>query len=391
MPETTQLRIPGPTPLPDAVREAGGRQMVNHRGPEFKELLGRVTDGLKRAFRTEHDLLILSCSGTGGLEAAVVNHLSPTDPILSVSIGVFGDRFAKVATRYGADVTKLDVEWGQAADPTAVSEALRAMAASGRPAKAVLLTHNETSTGVTNPLQELAAAARSAAPEALILVDAISGLGAVPFETDAWGLDVVVTGSQKSWMVPPGLAMLSVSPRAWEAAAKATMPRFYFDLAMHRDSATKGETPWTPAVGVCFALDVALGLLEEEGYPAIFARHAECGAAARAGLTALGVRLFADPACASDTVTSALVPSGVEWSALNKELRSRGLVLAGGQGSLTGRVFRLGHLGAVTVDDILAAMAILEDAFQALGLAVEKGTSVAAAERATSRQVAVGA
>jgi len=391
MPETTQLRIPGPTPLPDAVREAGGRQMVNHRGPEFKELLGRVTDGLKRAFLTEHDLLILSCSGTGGLEAAVVNHLSPGDPILSVSIGVFGDRFAKVATRYGADVTKLDVEWGRAADPAAVSEALRAMAASGRPARAVLLTHNETSTGVTNPLQELAAAARSAAPEALILVDAISGLGAVPFETDAWGLDVVVTGSQKSWMVPPGLAMVSVSPRAWDAATNATMPRFYFDLAMHRDSATKGETPWTPAVGVCFALDVALGLLEEEGYPAIFARHAECGAAARACLTALGVRLFADPARASDTVTSALVPSGVEWSALNKELRSRGLVLAGGQGSLTGRIFRLGHLGSVTVDDILAAMTILEEAFQALGLPVEKGTSVAAAERATSRQVAVGA
>jgi aspartate aminotransferase-like enzyme len=256
------------------------------------------------------------------------------------------------------------------------------MAEGGRPAKAVLLTHNETSTGVTNPLQELAAAARAAAPEALILVDAISGLGAVPFETDAWGLDVVVTGSQKSWMVPPGLAMLSVSPRAWDAAAKATMPRFYFDLAMHRDSATKGETPWTPAVGVCFALDVALGLLEEEGYPAIFARHAACGAAARAGLTSLGVRLFADPARASDTVTSALMPEGIEWPALSKELRSRGLVLAGGQGSLTGRIFRLGHLGSVTVDDILAAMAIMEEAFEALGLPVERGASVAAAVQA---------
>jgi len=359
--------------------------MVNHRGPEFKELLGRVTDGLKRAFRTDNDLVILSCSGTGGLEAAVVNHLSPGDTILSVSIGVFGDRFAKVATRFGGDTTKLDVEWGQAADPAAVSEALDSMASDGRPAKAVLLTHNETSTGVTNPLQELAAAARAAAPEALILVDAISGLGAVPFDTDAWGLDVVVTGSQKSWMVPPGLAMVSVSPRAWDAAATATMPRFYFDLAMHRDSAVKGETPWTPAVGVCFALDVALGLLEEEGYPAIFARHAACGAAARAGLTALGVRLFADPSRASDTVTSALMPEGIEWPALSKELRSRGLVLAGGQGSLTGRIFRLGHLGSVTVDDILAAMAIMEDAFEALGLPVERGASVAAAMQAAGQ------
>jgi len=400
--QPTHLRIPGPTPLPDAVREAGGRQMVNHRGPEFKELLARATEGLKRAFRTENDLVILTCSGTGGLEAAVVNHLSPGEPILSVSIGVFGDRFAKVATRYGADVTKLDVEWGQAADPAAVSEALGRMVQEGRPAKAVLVTHNETSTGVTNPLQELAAAARAAAPEALILVDAISGLGAVPFESDAWDLDVVVTGSQKSWMVPPGLAMVSVSPRAWDAAASATMPRFYLDLAMHRDSATKGETPWTPAVGVCFALDVALDLLEQEGYPAIFARHAACGAAARAGLSALGVRLFADPSRASDTVTSAHVPEGVEWPALNKELRSRGLVLAGGQGTLTGKIFRLGHLGSVTVDEILAALAIMEDAFEALGLPVQRGASVAAAAKAageaaesrsaaTSEAVAVGA
>lgn len=385
MTQPPHLRIPGPTPLPDAVREAGGRQMVNHRGPEFKELLGRVTEGLRRAFRTEHDLVILTCSGTGGLEAAVVNHLSPGDPILSVSIGVFGDRFAKVAARYGADVTKLDVEWGQAADAAAVTEALRAMTDRGQPAKAVLLTHNETSTGVTNPLQELADAARAAAPEALLLVDAISGLGAVPFESDTWGLDVVVTGSQKSWMVPPGLAMVSISPRAWDAAAVATMPRFYFDLAMHRDSAVKGETPWTPAVGVCLALDVALDLLEGEGYPSIFARHAACGAAARAGLAALGVRLFADPRRASDTVTSALVPEGVEWPALNKELRSRGLVLAGGQGSLTGRIFRLGHLGSVTVDDIVAAMAIMEDAFEVLGLPVERGASVAAAAQAAEK------
>ncbi len=198
---------------------------------------------------------------------------------------------------------------------------------------------------------------------------------------------MVVTGSQKSWMVPPGLAMVSVSPRAWTAAERATMPRFYFDLAMHRASAAKGETPWTPAVGVCFALDIALELLEREGYPAIFARHAACGAATRAGLREMGVRLFADAAHASDTVTAALVPDGVEWAVMSRELRARGLVLAGGQGRLSGRLFRVGHLGAVTVDDILAAVAILEEVMVGLGQDVPRGTGVAAATRAASQAV----
>lgn len=382
MSPTIHLRVPGPTPLPDAVREAGGRQMVNHRGPEFKALLERITGGLKRGFRTDHDVLILSASGTGGLEAAVVNHLSPGDPVLAVTIGAFGDRFAMIAERYGADVTSLAVEWGQAAEPAAVAEALEQMAVTGRPARAVLLTHNETSTGVTNPLRELADAASRAAPDALLLVDGISGLGAVPFETDAWGLDVVVTGSQKSWMVPPGLAMVSVAPRAWEAAERATMPRFYFDLAAHRASLAKGETPWTPAVGVCFALDVALELIEAEGYEAIFARHAACGAAMRAGLRAMGFRLFADPAHASDTVTAADVPDGIEWPAFNRALRERGLVLAGGQAQLAGRIFRVGHLGAVTVDEIIAALGIIEVVAIESGLPVERGAAVRAAERA---------
>jgi aspartate aminotransferase-like enzyme len=379
---TIHLRVPGPTPLPDAVREAGGRQMVNHRGPEFRALLERLTSGLKRGFRTDNDVLILSASGTGGLEAAIVNHLSPGDPVLAVSIGAFGDRFAKIAERYGADVTRLAVEWGQAAEPAGVAQALEQMATTGRPARAVLFTHNETSTGVTNPLHELAEAARGAAPDALLLVDGISGLGAVPFETDAWGLDVVVTGSQKSWMVPPGLAMVSVTPRAWEAAERATMPRFYFDLAAHRTSLAKGETPWTPAVGVCFALDVALELIEAEGYEAIFARHTACGAATRAGLRAMGFELFADPAHASDTVTAAKVPEGVDWPTFNRALRERGLVLAGGQAQLAGRIFRIGHLGAVTVDEIIAALGILEAVAIESGLPVERGAAVPAAERA---------
>jgi len=366
--EQIHLRIPGPTPLPERVRQAGGQQMINHRGPEFRELIKRVSERLQGAFRTRNDLLILSCSGTGALEAAIVNHLSPGDPVLAVSIGAFGDRFADIGRRYGADVRKLDIDWGQAAQPDTLAAALAEIASEGRPAAAVLLTHNETSTGVVNPLADLAAAAHATSPDTLIIVDAISGLGAVPFETDGWGLDVVATGSQKSWMVPPGLAMVSVSERAWQRAQTAQMPRYYFDLGEARRYLATGETPWTPAVSVLLQLDVALEMLEAEGYPQIFARHAACAAAARAGLSRLGFRLFADPAHASDTVTAVHLPDGLDWPTFNRQLLSRGLVLAGGQGKLAGKIMRLGHLGAVEPADVEAALTIIGEALDALEL-----------------------
>jgi aspartate aminotransferase-like enzyme len=358
--------------------------MINHRGPEFLELLGRVSQGMRPYFGTGQDVLIVTASGTGGLEAAVVSFLSPGDPVLAVSIGNFGDRFASIASTYGADVTRLESEWGQAADPASVRAAVEAMTLEGRSPAAVLLTCNETSTGVTNPIAELAAAIRSIASDALILVDAISAIGALPFEMDAWDLDVVVTGSQKAWMIPPGLAMVAASERAWAAADRATMPRFYLDLSRHRAVLPNGQTPWTPAVGLVIQLDVALGLMAAEGLLAIQARHAACGAAARAGLQALGFRLYADPRFASDTVTSAHLPEGVEWSALNRELRARGLVLAGGQGRLKGKIFRIGHLGDVSVDDIVAAIEVLEDGAAAVGLDVPRGVAADAARAATA-------
>jgi aspartate aminotransferase-like enzyme len=377
--DRTHLRVPGPTPLPDQVREAGSRQMINHRGPEFRELIGRVTTRLQAAFATENELHLLTASGTGGMEAAIVNHLSPGDSVLAVSIGSFGDRFAAIAHRYGAEVRRLEAEWGRAAEPDQVAAALREMAADGAPAKAVLLTHNETSTGVTNPLARLAAVARDASPDTLVIVDAISGLGAVPFETDGWGLDVVVTGSQKSWMVPPGLAMIASSERARAAERQATMPRYYFDLAEARRYASKGETPWTPAVSVLFQLDVALELLEREGYPRIFARHAACAEAARGGLRRLGFELLAEPEHASDTVTAAWLPASLEWSSFNAALRERGLVLAGGQGKLTGKIMRIGHLGAVEPSDIDVAIEIIEQALDAVGASAGAGAVSAGA------------
>jgi aspartate aminotransferase-like enzyme len=383
--DQTNLRIPGPTSLPESVRTAGSRQMVNHRGPEFKALLGRITVGLQRGFRTQNDVILLTASGTGALEAMVVNVLSPGDPVLAISIGEFGERFAAIATAFGVDVTRYTVEPGHAADPVVVGERLRAMAAAGTPARAVLVTHNETSTGVTNPMAAIAEAIRAAAPDALILVDGISGLGAIPFETDAWGLDLVATGSQKSWMSPPGLAMVSVSERTWQAMETARLPRFYFDLRKARESARAGETPFTPAVGICFALDAALELIEAEGYEAVFARHAAVAASTRAGLAAMGFRLFADPAHASDTVTAALVPEGVDWPAFSKELRSRGLVIAGAQGRLAGKVFRVGHLGDVHVDDIVRALETIEAGALALGIPVTRGVAVEAAREAAAR------
>ena len=375
------LRIPGPTSLPPTVREAGARQMINHRGPEFKELLERVQNGMKPYFGTTGDIAILSCAGTGGLEAAVVNTLSPGDRVLGVSIGAFGDRFAKIAEAYGAQVDKVAAEWGWAAAPDEVRERL---SAAGGDYKAVLLTHNETSTGVMNPIPELAAAIRDAAPDALILVDTVSSLGAVPFDMDAWGLDVVATASQKAWMSAPGLAMVAASARAREAMKTARMPRFYLDLGKHFDAMATGETPWTPAIAVAFQVDEGIRLMEAEGMAGVFARHVACAAAAQAGLEGLGFQLLAEPAHRSKTVTAAWVPDGLDWKAFNGEIKRRQLVLAGGQGKLTGKVFRLGHLGSVTVDEIVEAIQTLEDVSIEWGREVERGAAVASAQRAAA-------
>jgi aspartate aminotransferase-like enzyme len=382
------LRIPGPTSLPPSVREAGARQMINHRGPEFKELLERVQAGMKPYFGTTGDIALLSCAGTGGLEAAIVNTLSPGDRVLGVSIGAFGDRFAKIAEAYGASVDKVAPEWGWAAAPDEVRERV---AASDGDYKAVLLTHNETSTGVMNPIAELAAAIREETPDALILVDSVSGLGAVPFHMDDWGVDLVVTGSQKAWMAAPGLAMIAASARGWAAMETARMPRFYLDLRAHRDAAANGQTPFTPAIAVVYQVDEGLRLMAEEGAENIFARHEACAAAARAGLVALGFELFADQRYASRTVTAANVPDDLDWKAFNAEIKRRGVVLAGGQGKLTGKIFRVGHLGSVTLEEILGAMSTLEIVSIEHGRAVEPGAAVAAAQRAALASAGIGA
>jgi aspartate aminotransferase-like enzyme len=299
--------------------------------------------------------LILTGSGTGGLEAAAVNTLSPGDKVLSVSIGVFGERFAKIATKFGAEVVPLRFEWGKAADPAAIRQALK----DDPTIKAVMVTHNETSTGVTNDMKSISAAVKEF--DKLLLVDAISSLGSVNLPVDDWNLDVVITGSQKGWMVPPGLTMVSVSQRGWQAYEAAKMPRFYWDFKEAKKYLEKGQTPWTPAVSVIFALNVALDMMAKEGMNNVFQRHARVAKAAREGVKSLGLKLFADEKYASNTVTAGVVPEGVDAKSMLKTMReTHKIVLSGGQQKLEGKIFRIGHLGWVTEDEIKEVIATLK-------------------------------
>ncbi|ADJ26049.1 aminotransferase class V [Dehalogenimonas lykanthroporepellens BL-DC-9] len=354
------LRIPGPTPCPPEVLQAMGHQMINHRGVEFADALKDVTSKMKKVFQTQADPMLITGSGTAGLETAVVNMLSPGDTVLSVSIGVFGERFAKIAETYGANVVALNFPHGQAANPSSVAEALKRNPA----VKAVLVTHNETSTGITNDLGAIAKIVKSAGK--LLLVDCISSLGSIDVPVDEWGIDVAISGSQKGWMVPPGMAMVAVSEAGWQAYAEARMPRFYLDLGKARKSLEKGQTPWTPNVSAVLAFRIALDMMLAEGLENIFARHRRMGQFTRDGIKALGLTLLADEQYASNTVTSVVADRGLDPKKLNKIMREEfDIVLAGGQGPLEGKIFRIGHLGLVKEADIQAV-------FDALKIALPK-------------------
>lgn len=354
--------------------------MMNHRAAAFRALFRDLQPGLQEVFRTSREVLVLTASGTGGLESALVNTLSPGDRVLAVTIGAFGERWAQIAEAFGLQVERLAFEWGQAADPAALKERLDRD--SERQIRAVLVTHNETSTGVTNEVQALAEVVR--AHGALLEVDAISGLIAAPLETDAWGLDVVVAGSQKAFMIPPGLSFVSVSERAWEAHCKARLPRFYWDWTSARDYAQRGETPATPAISLIYALSEALEMIREEGLEAIQARHARLGRAVRAGLRAMGLELLVKrERWASPGVTAAFAPEGVAVAELRRVLEERyGVVIAGGQGALKERLFRVGHLGYVDAGMVLYGLAMIELALRDLGMDLKMGAAVAAAREA---------
>ena len=371
------LLIPGPTPVPVRVLAAMGKQMINHRGPGFSSILKEVIEGVKWAYQTKNDVICLTTSGTGGMECAIVNFLSPGDKVLSLNIGAFGNRFAKIAKAYGADVDEVKFERGKAVDLKTVEDKLAAD--KDKKIKAVLVQQNETSTGVLNDIESIAKIIKKHG--ALIIVDAVSGLLTAPLKTDEWELDVVVSGSQKAFMVPPGLAFVAVSKKAWAASQTAKMPKFYFDLKAAMKFAEIGETPWTPAVSIIYGMQEAIRMLKEEGLENIYARHDKMSKAVRAGVKALGLKLLADDSVASRAVTAIFPPEGMDADALRKKVREKyGVVLAGGQEDLKGKVFRMGHLGYIDKMELIAAMAALEIELVELGSKIKQGSGVAAME-----------
>jgi aspartate aminotransferase-like enzyme len=367
------LLTPGPTPVPPEVLAAAGEPVIHHRSPDFKELFTRVLGRLQEVFRTDGDVLLLTASGTGAFESAVVNVLSPGERVLAVSAGNFGERWAKLAAAYGCEVEELRYEWGAAPQPADLE---RRLAETG--ARVAFLVHSETSTGVVCDLEGLVGVCREAG--ALTVVDAISSLGAVPLETDAWGVDVVVTGSQKALMTPPGLAVVAVGERAWAKTETATLPRFYWDWQRARAAQEKGSTPFTAATSTVVALDTALRLLLEEGLESAHARHVALGRACRAGVKAMGLELYSPDDDSSAVLTAVLTPEGVDAVELRLALRDRhGITVAGGHGDVADRLFRIGHIGYVDVFDITTALGAVELELADLGAPVERGAGVAAA------------
>jgi aspartate aminotransferase-like enzyme len=351
--------------------------MINHRGPEFAAVLRDVEEGLRWALHTTNDVLIYPCSGTGGLEAAVVNLLSPGEKALFCAMGSFGNRWADIGAAYGADVLRLSVPAGEPIDPEDVERIL----AENADVTTVFVTHNETSTGVTNDLPAIAAVVKGRGK--LLAVDSVSGAGCIPLETDGWNIDVLITGSQKGWMAPPGVSMVAVSEAAFARAEVTTTPRWYLDFARERKFQQKSQTYSTPAVSVLYAIQEGLAIMREEGMEAVWARHARVAEMIRAGVDALGLKFLAAEGHRSNTVTS--IHNPVDGPDALKELlttlRTRhGLVLAGGQGDLVGRIFRIGHLGMVDDGDVYSILATLEQGLHETGMRSRVGLAVPAAQ-----------
>jgi aspartate aminotransferase-like enzyme len=367
---------PGPTPVPPAVLAAMSLPIVHHRTPGFRVMLEKLLASLQEIYRTAGDVLLFTASGTGGMDSAVANTCSPGDRVLVVSAGNFGERWLSIAGAYGCDVQELRYPWGEVPSPDDVSAKLEEIGG----ARAVFLTHSETSTGVVIDLQDTASRIKSSG--ALVVVDAISSLGAVPCETDAWGLDVVVSGSQKALMTPPGLALLSVSAPALEASTQATSPRFYLDWSATLESQHESPpvNPFTPAIPAVLGLDVAVSLLLDEGLEAVFERHVRLGRAARAGVKALGLELFSPDDDSSAVVTAVRMPAEIDAGEIIADLFRRfGITMEGGRKELTGKIVRIGHVGYVDVFDVTTQLAALELVLAEAGADIERGAAVTAA------------
>ena len=380
MDDKLMLMIPGPTPVPETALLAMAKHPIGHRSGDFSKIMAEVTENLKWLHQTRNDILILASSGTGAMEAGMINFLSPGDRVLCGCNGKFGDRWAEVATAYGLQVEKITAEWGQALDTDKFRQHLEAD--KNKQIKAVILTHSETSTGVLNDIETINGYVK-AHGEALIIVDAVTSLGAVSIPVDELGLDVVASGSQKGYMIPPGLAFVAVGAKAWTAYETAKLPRYYLDLGKYRKDAAKNTTPFTPPVNLFFALQATLRIMQTEGLENIFARHDRLKGVTRAAIKALGLPLLGPDTVASPAVTAVAPPPEVEAEKVRAIMKKRfDIALAGGQDHLKGKIFRIGHLGFVCERDILSAIAALEVTLIDLGYeSFTPGAGIAAASR----------
>lgn len=368
------LLAPGPTPVPPRVLLAMAQPIIHHRTPQFSAMFADAKRGLKEVFQTSQDVLILAASGSGAMDGAVTNLFSPGDEVLVVNGGKFGERWGKIAAAYGLKVAELRVEWGHGARVADIAGIL-----DQRPAiRAVLVQASETSTTALHPIEAIAALTRKR--DTLLIVDGITAVGVFDLPMDRWGIDVLITGSQKALMLPPGLAFIALSERAWKHNKQSKLPRFYFDLAKERDNLAKDTTAWTPAISLVIGLREALAMILEEGLPRVFERHARMAAATRAAATALGLKLVA-PEVPSSALTGIYTPADVDGGKLVAYLRDRmGVTFAGGQDQLKGKIVRIAHLGYMGAFDVVTAIAALEMALQHFGHRVQLGTGVGAAQ-----------
>jgi aspartate aminotransferase-like enzyme len=379
------LFIPGPVTCAAEVLEAMALPMIDHRGPEFAELLGRISTGMKPIFGTEHDVVLLGSSGTGGLEAAVASSFSPGQKLLAAPVGVFGQRLIAIARTFGLTVDVIETPLGHGVDPQKLADALAADTTHAY--AGILLTHNETSTGVQNDMAALARAIGT--HPATVIVDSVSGLGASPFTMDAWGFDIVVTASQKALAVPPGMAMVAVGPRAWQRMAQSKAPSFYLDLQKARSFADLGQTPWTPPVSIAYAIDVALERYHRRGTAHAFERHARYAEAIRQFAGAAGLMLFSQAGAHSVTVVAMHAPAGVDVARLRTELREEhGIVLGGGQAELKGKIVRMGTMGELSSTDVLCGLEAFETVLRRAGHPAPSGAGMHAARTVLGRELA---
>lgn len=369
------LLAPGPTPVPPRVLLAMAQPIIHHRTPQFSAIFSEAKEGLREVFRTGQDVLMLAASGTGAMEASITNCFSPGDEVLVINGGKFGERWTEISAQFCLKPLELRVPWGQAADPAEVKRLL-----AERPGiKGVLVQASETSTTAVEPIKEIAALTRDR--DTLLIVDGITGVGVFDLPMDDWSIDVLITGSQKALMLPPGLGFLALSERAWARTKAAKLPRYYFDLNRERDNQAKNTTAYTPAISLIIGLREALAMIKEEGLDRVFARHERLARATRAAAMALGVELVA-PTAPSPAATGVFLPAGIDGGKFVGYLRDKmGVTFAGGQGQWKGKVARIAHLGYMGVFDTIAAIAALEMALQHFGQPVELGAGVAAAQR----------